>query len=260
MNTDTVICVVADFSYLFKYFKIFKENIRTKGKYQGEIVIITSFTAPTFLFPSIFFDKKIKIKRFKKIIFSDYADQKLRNLNTKGQPNRHLTKQFQWQKFNLFDKSMKEWKYIFYLDINMKIHHDINFILKIKPKNLLFARSDSYPEYSKSLISQFDQTDNLIKKLNFEFDLTIKNYFQTGILYFDSSIIKNSTIKDLVKLVEKYPITITNEQAIMNLYFIYIRKCYKELPFETEGGFSYYYWKLKDKKIIITKQTVEQYK
>ena len=65
---------------------------------------------------------------------------------------------------------------------------------------------------------------------------------------------------EIINLVKKYPITKTNEQGVMNLYFYLEKKLYKELPSEIDEFFTYYYWKIADKKIIITKQLIEQYK
>ena len=59
----------------------------------------------------------------------------------------------------------------------MQIHNDISDILSIKPKNKIFARADSYPEYKNNLSSQFDKNTESYIKLKEEYDLTINNYF-----------------------------------------------------------------------------------
>ena len=40
----------------------------------------------------------------------------------------------------------------------------------------------------------------------------------------------------------------------MNLYFIFVKNTYEDLPVHTNDGLVYYYWLLEDKKIYITKQ------
>ena len=205
-------------------------------------------------------DRKVYVRRFKKIRFSKNTLKELKNLNTNGQPNRHINKTFQWHKFNLFDKKLKEWEYIFYLDINMKIHFELNKIFEFKPKNKIFARADGYPEYQWTLDSQFDQTHFLFKKLIEKYDLSLNNYFQTGILYFDTNLIEERTVKNLINLVETFPISITNEQGIMNLYFIFEKNVYKELPEKVDDFILYYYWLTRNKKTLITKQNREKYK
>ena len=64
-----------------------------------------------------------------------------------------------------------------------------------------------------------------------------------------------------IQIVEKYPCSKTNEQGILNLYFLKKPGLYVELPSHIdENLLTYYYWRLEDKLIIITKQNVEQYK
>ena len=62
----------------------------------------------------------------------------MNNLQTFNDPNRNKTKKFQWHKLHLFDEYMKNWDYIFYLDINMNIHYDINKILDISQQIVLW--------------------------------------------------------------------------------------------------------------------------
>ena len=92
----------------------------------------------------------------------------------------------------------------------MHIHFDIRPILDVKPKNKIYARADGYPTYNWKLSSQFDKNHPLFKNLNESFDLEITNYFQTGVMYFDTSIIGDNTYVDLVSLVNKYPFSQTN--------------------------------------------------
>ena len=95
---------------------------------RSELIIITSLFTPVFLLPPIWKDKNITIVRQKKIKFDKFTRTILKNLETGSEPNRFRTKQFQWHKLNLFDISLKKWKYIFYLDLNMYIHYDLNKI------------------------------------------------------------------------------------------------------------------------------------
>ena len=47
------VSVVGDFLYLYKYFARFKKSLQERGKYSGEILILTSIHSPTFLLRSI---------------------------------------------------------------------------------------------------------------------------------------------------------------------------------------------------------------
>ncbi len=134
-ESKKAVAVVSDFKFLRNNFDNLYYQLRTIGKYQGEILIITSKLTPTFFIRSIRKKNNVKILRFKKINFDKKTEFELNNLNTLGGPNRNKTKKFQWHKLHLFDEYLKNWDYIFYLDINMNIHYDLNKILDINPKN-----------------------------------------------------------------------------------------------------------------------------
>lgn len=260
MKDDVAICFVGDFRYLYKYFNNMYLNVRHIGEYKGDILILTSIFCPTFLIKQIRKKNKVKVLRFRKINFSKKAKFTMKTLNTDPDPNRYITKKFQWHKLNLFDLRLKKWKSIFYIDLNMNIHFPLEPILINRPNKLILARADSYPEYDWKLSSQFDKSNQLYKELNKKFNLSITNYFQTGIMYIDTEIIQKNTKKEIVELANEYPISKTNEQGILNLYFIFIKNHYQELVAESEGFITYFYWKIKDKSVIITKAATEKIK
>ena len=111
-NNNTVVAVVANFKYLRMYFDKFHKQIRGVGEYKGEILILTSYFTPLFLFKSLRNDKKIKIYRYRNIKFSKNTRKLLNEISVPDKPNRNVTKPFQWHKIHLFDKNLKIWKYI----------------------------------------------------------------------------------------------------------------------------------------------------
>lgn len=252
------ICLVANFKYLYKNFPRIFYEIRTKGCFKGEILIITNFISPTFFIKQIKKKNNVSILRFKKIKFEKAARKSFKELNVK--PNRYLTKQFQWNKLYLFHPKIKNWKYIFYLDINMTIHSDISSLLSIYPNNELLAREDGYPDFNWSLASQFDNTHIKYNDLKNNFNLDVKNYFQTGLMYFDTSIISSKTLEDILSLVNQYPLSITNEQGILNLYFLFIKNQYKSLVERVGGKLTYYYWMVDNEEVMITKAKRTKFK
>ena len=259
-NNKLAIAVVGDFKYLRKHLLSFVSEVRNIGKYKGDIIVITSFFTPIIFFQFFLRDRNIKIFRFRKIKFSKNTNKELNNIKMPGKPNRHRTKKFQWHKFHLFDQKLKNWDKIFYIDINMRIHFDIEPILKLNPENKLFARADSYPDYDRDLSSQFFKESNYYKKLNKNYNLSIKDYFQTGLMFYDTEIIKSDTKDNLIKLSEEFPLSCTNEQGIMNLHFGFVENNYQELDINVGEYKTYFYWMIKGEKIIITKQSREQYK
>ena len=253
---NTAICLVANFKYLYKHFPRIYQQLRTKGNYSGEIVVITNMICPSIFIKFLRRKNNVTILRFRKIIFNKEAEEALSSLS--AVPNRHLTKNFQWQKLYLFHNKIKKWKYIFYMDINMNIHHDINPILSIKPNKKLFARADGFPDYKWKLKTQFDKNHSKYNDLYKKYNLEITNYFQTGVIFFDTSIVKNNTLSEIKLLVQKFPISITNEQGILNLYFIFEKNQYEQLIDCLNGQLSYFYWKKSDQEVIITKALTEK--
>ena len=77
----------------------------------------------------------------------------------------------------------------------MQIHYDINPVLELSKKGKFLARADGYPDYKKTLSSQFDQTNKLYSDLMTKYNLEIRNFFQTGLMFFDTDIINFETKK-----------------------------------------------------------------
>ena len=152
-KTAPVVCFVANFKYLYKNFPRIYQQLRSNGNYKNEVLVITTLISPTFLIKHLNKKNNVTILRFKKIRFDKLTENSFKNL--KVDINRHITKNFQWHKLYLFHTKLKKWQYIFYMDINMSIHHDINNLLRETPNNNLLARADGYPTYKWKLKSQY---------------------------------------------------------------------------------------------------------
>ena len=92
----------------------------------------------------------------------------------------------------------------------------------------LIAHSDAYDTYEQTLKCQFDNSNKLFQDLYKEFNLEI-DYFQTGIMLIDTNIILDNTFNELLELANKYPISRTNEQGILAIYFTNIKNYYKPI-------------------------------
>ena len=88
----TAICVVGNFKFLRKYLKNFLYELRIKGKFDGKVVIITSYFTPAIIFKLFIRDNNLVFLKKKKIKFSKKTNSTLENLDTGNQPNRHKTK------------------------------------------------------------------------------------------------------------------------------------------------------------------------
>ena len=138
----------------------------------------------------------------------------------------------------------------------MRINHEINELLDLAEENTLFAPYDAFPDLDWKLKSQFNTESLIYEKLQAKYDLDNPKYFQTGILFYDTDIIKNNTFDELLTLSETYPISKNNEQGIMNLYFMYDFPVFKKLPDRIKSKKTYSYWKLEEIQSIITKKNI----
>jgi lipopolysaccharide biosynthesis glycosyltransferase len=145
----------------------------------------------------------------------------------------------------LFTPFFKQWRYIFYIDCGAKIYNNIAPILQTATPDTLLAHSDAYPTYQWKLSCQF------IEKLDLDLDT---DYFQSTIMLFDTSIIEDDTFQQLYALTEKYPVSTTNDQGILNLYF---KKKWKQIPMGDDTTY-YYDFNVRnsDKPYIMTKYFV----
>jgi hypothetical protein len=239
-----------------KYFEKFVytcQQLITNGKYNGDICLTIG--------DDLFQDNILECEFIKKnnIIIKYFSNMQFSNefleINNKVKHDgRNLTKKFQWHKLHLFNTFFKNWDYILYMDCGMNIYSDISPILNECRTNTLLAHSDAYPTYHDKLECQFDKTivDYFIK-LDNEYDLNI-DYFQTALMLYDSKIIKENTYRNLLQLAFEYPISKTNEQGIISLYFTNIKPLYKQIKTHNETTHFYdYCFRNNYDKYIITK-------
>lgn len=217
------------------------KELRIIGEYKGDIILMYDEEySDEFKYKLIEFN--VILKFFPKIDRTKFLDM-FREKPFIGGDKREITKTFQYHKFYLFDKFFKKWKKIFYIDAGMHIFKPIQRMLELDCSNKLLAHSDAYPYYNSKLDCQFEKEayPQVYEELKKEFNLNI-DFFQSGILLFDSNIIQENTFDELIKLSEKYFISKTNEQGIMNLLFNCKLKIWKQIQIKDNETFYYDMW------------------
>lgn len=215
-------------------------QLRTAGNYSGDVCLIIGddLNGDPLLNDAFLIDNNIIVKYFPNISFTHDFTIINNQIHSDG---RNITKKFQWHKMHLFNEYFKKWNYIFYLDAGMTIFSDISPIINQRKKGVLLAHSDAYPKYEWKLYIQFDSSiTDYFYKLNKNYNLNI-NYFQTTILLYDTAIIESDTFDKLYKLALEYPISKTNEQGIMALYFTNIVPLFEQINIGGEDGLHFYY-------------------
>ena len=250
--TDICIVFVCNKAYFNKFINTCSQLIKN-GKYNGNICLVVGddLNNDELLDCDFIKNNNIITKYFHNIQFSNDFLIVNNDVKTDG---RNLTKNFQWHKLHLFNTFFKQWDYIFYIDCGMTIFSDISPIINEATKNTLLAHSDAYPTYKWKLHTQFDKNnENLFTKLNNKYNLNI-DYLQTTIMLYDTKIIHDDTYDNLLKLSLEYPISRTNEQGIVALYFTNIQPLFKQIKTHNEDIYFYdYLSRNKNNKYIMLK-------
>ena len=249
MITDVCVVFCCNKAYFHKFMNTCNQLI-TKGKYNGNICLVVGDDLKNdALLDCDFIKNNVITKYFPNIQFSNDFLVVNNNIATDG---RNLSKKFQWHKLHLFNTFFKQWNFIFYIDCGMNIFSDISPMINEATENTLLAHSDAYPTYEWKLHNQFDRNTEYFTKLNNTYNLNI-DYFQTGIMLYDTKIIENDTYDNLLKLSMKYPISRTNEQGIIALYFTNIKPFFKQIKIKENIYFYDYASRNKNNTYIMLK-------
>ena len=252
MSKDICVVFICNKAYFSKFINTCNQLI-TNGKYNGNICLVIGddLHNDQMLNCDIIKNNNIIIKYFPNISFSEHFLDIQKKMN---RPPHWFQKQFQFHKFHLFNIFFKKWDYIFYLDCGINIFSDILPIINEITENTLLAHSDAYPTYKWKLHNQFDKNNiNYFTKLNNTYNLN-GDYFQTTIMLYDTKIIENDTYNNLLNLLIEYPISITNDQGIIALYFTNIKPLFKQIKIHNEFLYFYdYLSRNKNNKYIMLK-------
>ena len=253
-NAKLCVVFVVDRAYYPKFVDTCSQ-LRTAGNYKGDICLIIGddLNNPEFLQSNFIKQHNIIVKFYPNLRFSQ---EFIENQKTLDREYKWFQKLFQYHKLNLFTTYFKKWDYIFYLDCGITIYSDISPMIDVAKKNTLLAHSDDYPKYERKLWYQFDKNKKEYETLINAYKMDI-DYPQTTIMLFDTNIIEDDTFDNLLKLTNDYPISITNDQGIIALYYTCIKPVFKAIPLQNENTFFYdYFLREYGEPYIMVKDTV----
>jgi hypothetical protein len=212
-------CVV--FTCNSAYFSKFEETcsqLINNGKYTGDICLVigNDLIGSECLECEFIKMNKIQIKHFPDFEFPSHVMESFSKLKREAFWNKKL---FQFHKFHIFNTFFKQWSRIFYIDCGVRIFAPIAPMLDTFTPGKILAHSDAFPYYKWNLEVQFDKLEPYYSDLKSKYDLTV-DYYQTTIMYFDTDILSENIPQELFNLTCTYPISLTNDQGIISLYFI----------------------------------------
>jgi len=207
-------------------------QLRFFGKYRGDIALIVGDD----LVSSIPMLEKLKLKIIPKY-FSDIDRTRENRLlrEAPGTVETQITKGFQFHKFYCFSEFFKRWDKVLYLDSKMRIFSSIRPILNLDCAGSLVAHADAFPDFQQTLGDQFNLKDfpETGDKISSIVPLA-SEYFQTTMMYFDTGIIDDQTVSELIELSRAFPNSNTNDQGIINIWAL-PRNLWARLPTDKQG-------------------------
>lgn len=133
---------------------------------------------------------------------------------------------FYYANFYIFDVFFKKWDYVMYMDCDFTIFDDLNKIenYDIMSKGILSADKEPF-KIHQYFCQGWDELskENSLSEIKKSYDLE-KNGFNAGFLSFNTCLINDNTLSELLNLCE-YLLPINNhskigsDQPIFNLYF-----------------------------------------
>lgn len=186
------------------------------GNYTGDLIVMTDglFEIST----EIIEKYNLTIKEFPDIDTTQLI-QKIRQHPFRNWDNREYNKTKQWNKMYVFDVYFKKWKYIMFVDAGLRVFDDINIFKNSCIPNALVAMDDGHPDFTKKFDCQIELSNTeVVSELSKVFNIH-SSYFLNCLFIFDTALISENTVGNLIDLMNKYPICKTNEMAIMNIYF-----------------------------------------
>lgn len=245
-------CVVfvSDKAYFHKFVDTCSQLV-SQGNYTGDICLVIGddLVHDECLNCEVLQQNRVLVKYFPNFSYSPYFLLIQEILNR--EPHWYL-KQFQYHKLYLFHTFFKQWDYLLYLDCGIHIFADMAPIWKETKENTLLAHSDAFPTFEWKLHTQFVKNNHVFEKLQQTYNLNM-DYFQTTMMLYDTSIIEENTLSELTQLLTEYPISVTNDQGIIALYFTQIKPRFQQIKTHNDETNFYDYGRRNNHPYILLK-------
>lgn len=222
----TVVVTLCDKGYLAKAVQTIDE-LRTVGQWEGDVVLIAvDFQTPRL--PGVHVLQVTHIP----------TDGLLRTYAAfpfQGGDGRHLTRLIQWDKLYAFAPFFKQWERVLFLDAGMRILSPIQALLDLDCTGRLLAPDDGeYPPNPDVRFHRLVDPGNPEPYAAFlrEFGAEVlqSRYFLNGIFLYDTSLLDQITLTELVETMNAYPIARCNEMTLMNIVFGARHKVWTPMP------------------------------
>jgi len=238
---STVFVLVSDATY-FNKAKRTIVDLRSKGNWQGDIVLITIdfilhanfkdfYNITEVTFPLL--DKSILLAKIGENGFSDTTDK------------REINKLNQWEKLHVFDDYFMKWSRVVYLDAGLRVLDNVSYLLQLDYKNKILAPKDGklYDDQEFKCQLSYDKPEFIDELKNMYGDNILKsNYMLNCMWIYDTNILNLCDKKQLMEAMNKYSFCKTNEMGIMNIMFHFKYHLWERLPMKASNGKILFDW------------------
>jgi len=192
------------------------EDIRIRGQFFGDLIVMTDGLFK--IDPRFIIRMNLIVKEYPDVDVSELLE-KIHQHPFRDSDGRELHKTKQWNKLYVFDVFFKQWDFVFFVDAGLRIFNRVDYFYPKIHENAIVALDDGHPEFTKKFDSQIELSNTkIVEKLKLIYDIH-SSYFLNCLFIFDTQLIQENTLWNLIELINEYPICKTNEMAIMNIYF-----------------------------------------
>ena len=147
-------------------------------------------------------------------------------------------------KSTLFNKSFfGKWNRVLWMDAKSNIHLPISevFFDLIDAKDKIMANPDAWPAflgewtYGKLFLRKCNEP--LHNELGKKIDLKSSDYYQSGLLLFDTAILTENTLHELLHAYHEYGGISSGDQMIFSYYWRWMRNLIEPLPYRVKHTF-----------------------
>lgn len=225
-----VFVLVCDKKYLPKAKRTI-EDLRSVGAWRGDLILITVGFILNKNYRDFYNIINYPVKHINtNYLLACYNSCPLKPTND----NRTFDKLGQWDKLHVFDDTFRRWDRVVYLDSGLRVLDNVNDLLQIECTAFMAPEDTGFEYEPKQFKYQLDLTANkdVTEKLWSQFSIVILNakYFINCMWMYNTEILNVITKQILIDCMNDFPISMTNEMAIMNLIIHFKFRLWKATP------------------------------
>ena len=232
MSTEptTVVALVTDINYFHKALKTI-EQLRGPGGWQEDVVLLAVDFDPN---PLAIQPLNVQVRRVQHIDTTKLVEA-YKTHPLKSSDNRHTGKLIQWDKLQVFSDFFGKWDRVVYFDAGLHIFDTIQPLLDLPWRGKFLAPDDSNPyDNGNRFQCQVQLSANSEVAMTFLEDWSSKlldeHYFLNCLWVYDTALLSQVSMEEMIDAMNKYPICGTNEMTILNLFFTFKLKVWTPLP------------------------------